>query len=141
VSVTSADISKIPFEQFLEAQRANGPAGAVQGFALLLLGGDAVQGRPAGYKDERILWENPTLGQLSIALQDCRGLLRAGKLTDALDAPRQDDLVQMSNGDSAVGIFLDITREVVRLDVRGMPAEVPLNGIDFIHFGQAGKPK
>ncbi|MGA2498302.1 MAG: NPCBM/NEW2 domain-containing protein [Tepidisphaeraceae bacterium] len=131
----------ISYDDFLQLERASVVGSSNERFTLVLLTGDRILGQPAGYKDERLVWKNPTLGEFSIPLKAARGILRTGKNADPLDSARNDDLVQFSNGDSARGIVVDVNSDRLKIDVGGSVVETPFGDVEFLHFGQAGKPQ
>src|SRR5260221_35937 len=52
-----------------------------------------------------------------------------------------EDLVQMSNGDTAKGIISDISGTKVKINSNGSDLELAMDNIDWIYFAAAGKPK
>ncbi len=144
VSITPVgkpQLATIAYDDFLQLERASVVGSSNERFTLVLLTGDRILGQPAGCKDERIVWKNPALGEFSVPLKAARGILRTGRNADALDSARNDDLVKFSNGDSAKGIVVDVNSDKLKLDVAGSVVEIPVGDIEFLHFGQAGKPE
>lgn len=123
-----------PFAGFLQLDRATQPAAAQERFTLHLRNGDRLAGAPAGYEAEQFVWSNAQLGQMRIPLKLVRGIVRTGKTVDGLEQARTDDLVAMSNGDSAKGIFTELAGDKVKMDAAGAAVEVPLSAVDYIHF-------
>lgn len=131
----------VPFESFLQLDRAAGVARRGQGkFTLLLAGGDRMVGEPVGLKDEQLVWRSPSLGEVKVGLKSVRALLRAGQVLENPDDAVEEDTVLLANGDSAKGIVTDITDGKLMIQA-GNPLEIPLESIRHIHFAMAGMPK
>ena len=81
------------------------------------------------------------MGELKVSLKEARALVRNGKSADNIDANRTEDLVQMSNGDTAKGIVTDIAADKVKISSNGADLELSFDNIDVIYFAAAGKPK
>jgi len=133
--------SVIPFDQFLQLDRSSRSRQGTGAFILHLSGGAKILGQPTGYQDENIIWTSPIVGELKFSLKEARALVRTGKLADRLDDPRTEDLVQMSNGDTARGILSDISASKVKLNSGANDLELALDNIDCLYFAAAGKPK
>jgi NPCBM/NEW2 domain-containing protein len=139
--VGSQTISSIPFDQFLQLDRSSRSRQGTGAFILHLSGGARILGQPTAYQDEQVIWNNPIIGEFKVSLKDARALVRSGKLADHIDDPRTEDLVQMSNGDTAKGILTDISAKAVKINSGANDLELALDNIDCIYFAAAGKPK
>src|SRR5207253_10358779 len=119
--------SKIPFDQFLQLDRATHSRVGTGKFVLHLTGGTKILGDPIGYQDEQVIWNSPAVGELKVPLKNAQALVRNGKSADNIDAQRTEDLVQMSNGDTARGIVADISAERLKINSNGADLELAMD--------------
>jgi hypothetical protein len=133
--------SLVPFDQFLQLERSLRSRVGTGRFILHLAGGTRILGEPTGYQDEQVVWNSPVVGELKVSLKEARALVRNGKSPDNVDQERTEDLVQMSNGDTAKGIVTDISARSVKINSGGSDLELGLDNIDWIYFAAAGKAK
>jgi len=133
--------SSIPYDEFLQLERASHSRVGTGRFTLHLAGGTRILGEPTGYQDEQVIWSSPAVGELKVPLKEARALVRSGKSADNIDQERTEDLVQMSNGDTAKGIISDISGTNVKINANGSDLELAMDNIDWIYFAAAGKPK
>lgn len=141
VPVGGQQAGTTPFENFLQIERSGAVGTPAEPFVLCLVGGDRLYGKPTGYKLEQIIWVNALVGELKIPLKQVRGLMRQGKTIDNLDARPLEDKVQLANGDSIKGILTNITDARVTINSNASDVDLPLDGVDTIHFAPAGQPK
>ncbi|HEV8291367.1 MAG TPA: hypothetical protein VGP94_05570, partial [Tepidisphaeraceae bacterium] len=142
VAPVGSDVaSTIPYDQFLQLDRATRSRVGTGRFVLHLAGGTRILGEPSGYQDEQVIWNSPAVGELRVPLKEARALVRNGKSAENIDAERTEDLVQMSNGDTAKGIVTDISGTNVKINSNGSDLELAMDNIDWIYFAAAGKPK
>jgi len=133
--------SRIPYDQFLQLDRATRSRVGTGRFILHLAGGTKILGEPTGYQDEQVIWNSPAVGELKVPLKEARALVRNGKSADNIDAQRTEDMVQMSNGGTAKGIVSDISATGVKISANGSDLDLAMDNIDWIYFAAAGKPK
>ena len=133
--------SRIPYDKFLQLDRATRSRVGTGRFILHLAGGTKILGEPTGYQDEQVIWNSPAVGELKVPLKEARALVRNGKSADSIDQERTEDLVQMSNGDTAKGIVSDISGTHVKINSGGSDLELAMDNIDWVYFAAAGKPK
>jgi len=131
---------KIGFDSFLQIDRAAPQRAPEDRFCLHLAGGQRVPGKPVGYKDENIVWRSAALGELAVPVKLARAMVRSGRSADAIDQPRTDDIVLMTNGDTARGIVSDITSDTLMLNVGADTVTVALDSVDVLYFAVAGRP-
>jgi hypothetical protein len=142
VSPVGSDVaSKIAYDQFLQLDRASRSRVGTGRFILHLAGGTKILGEPTGYQDEQVTWNSPAVGELKVSLKEARALVRNGKSADNIDQERTEDVVQMSNGDTAKGIVADISATNVKINSGGSDLDLAMDNIDWIYFAAAGKPK
>jgi hypothetical protein len=139
--VGSQTTSVISFDDFLQLDRASRARQIAGRFILHLGGGAQIMGEPVGYQDEQVIWSSQAVGELKVSLKEARALVRNGKIAEQIDQIRTEDMVQMSNGDTAKGIVTDISAEKVKISSGGADLELDIENIDWIYFAQAGKPK
>ena len=140
-TVVSEGSSKIPYDDFVQLDRATRSRVGTGRFVLHLAGGTRILGDPTGYQDEQVIWNSPAVGEMKVSLKEARALVRNGKSPDSIDAERTEDLVQMSNGDTAKGIVTDISASKLKISSNGTDLELAMDNIDWIYFAAAGKPK
>jgi len=139
--VGSEAASKISYDQFLQLDRATHSRVGTGKFVLHLAGGTKILGEATGYQDEQVIWNSAAVGELKVPLKEARALVRNGKSADNIDAQRTEDLVQLSNGDTARGIVTDISAANVKVNSNGSDLELAMDNIDSVYFAAAGKPK
>ncbi|MCC7349048.1 MAG: NPCBM/NEW2 domain-containing protein [Phycisphaerales bacterium] len=133
----------IPLTQFLELERNQPPVPKPAGrFVLHLLSGDQLVGDPIQTQQEKLTWNNPIVGELSISLRQIVAIDRVGQSTSTSTDPRMDDVITLANGDTLHGILtlLDSTRLVVQ-PASGETATVPLESVVRIAFAAIATPK
>jgi hypothetical protein len=133
--------SVIPFEDFLQLDRSSRGRQISGKFIFHLGGGAQIMGEPVGYQDEQVIWNSQAVGELKIPLKEARALVRNGKVAERIDEVRTEDVVQMSNGDTAKGIVTDISGSKVKINSGGADLELDMDNVDWIYFAMAGKPK
>jgi len=133
--------SSIPYDQFLQLERATHSRVGTGRFVLHLAGGTRILGEPTGYQDEQVIWNSPAVGELKVGLKEAKALVRSGKSPENIEQERTEDVVQMSNGDTAKGIISDISGTKVKINSNGSDLELAMDNIDWIYFAAAGKPK
>ena len=131
---------RIGYESFLQVDRPGAATSSQEKFVLVGAGGEKLFGQPTGYKNERVIWMNALVGEMSISLKNVRALLRNGKVIDDADANRTQDVILLANGDSVKGIVSDIAPPKVKISANATEMEVPLDTIAAILFAPAGKP-
>jgi hypothetical protein len=133
----------IPLTQFLELERNQPPVLKPAGrFVLHLLSGDQLVGDPIQSQQEKLTWNNPIVGELSISLRQIVAIDRIGQSTSTPTDPSMDDVITLANGDTLHGILtsLDSTRLVVQ-PASGEAATVPLESVVRIAFAAIVTPK
>jgi len=133
--------STIAYDEFLQLERATHSRVGTGRFTLHLAGGTRILGEPTAYQDEQVIWNSPAVGELKVPLKEAKALVRSGKSADNLDQERTEDLVQMSNGDTAKGIVTDISGTNLKINSNGSDLELAMDNIDCIYFAVAGKPR
>lgn len=141
VPVGGQQAATTPYENFLQVDRSSAVATSAEPFVLHLVGGDRLYGKPTGYKLEQIIWTNALVGEVKVPLKQVRGLVRQGKAIENLDARPLEDTVQLANGDSIKGILTNITDAKVTINANASDVDLPVTGVDTIHFAPAGPPK
>src|SRR5438132_129550 len=142
VGPVGSDVAqKTPYDELLQLERGTHSRVGTGRFILHLAGGTKILGEPTGYQDEQVIWNSPAVGNLKVPLKEARALVRNGKSAENIDQERTEDLVQMSNGDTAKGIVSDISGSTVKINSNGSDLELAMDNIDWIYFAAAGKPK
>jgi hypothetical protein len=111
-----------------------GPGGNSIGagpFAAGLWSGDRFLGNPKSFSGESLLWDSSSLGTVKIGLGQLAYIIRPAQPV-AVDNPREQDVVQLANGDSASGIVGSIDATSVSVQSTGDPAPVPLDSVRAI---------
>lgn len=139
VAPPGAPAVSIPMEQFLQLDRTRAAQAAGGSFLLVLANGDRIGGSPTGFENEQVAWSSPSVGPMKLSLKSLRALVRAGQNPDGLDQPRTDDLVALTNGDTARGIITDIGDKGIRLS-GAAEIEIPMESVKWIHFAVAVHP-
>jgi hypothetical protein len=122
----------IPFAQFLDVRRTLPPGQTAGKFTLHMVGGDRIGGEPVGLKGNNLVWNNPTVGEISLPMKQLVGITGAkGKLGDAR---RREDVVTLSNGDTVRGIINDIADGKVSVKTDAGDSDVPLASVDNVGF-------
>jgi hypothetical protein len=104
-----------------------------------LWSGDRITGSPVSFSGETLVWTNPWFGNLKIGLSQLAYVIRvirpdANQLADVpgLDDIRQQDIVQLANGDTAAGIVTSLDGTSVSVQSTGDPVPVPLDSVRAI---------
>lgn len=105
-TITTAN-SQIPWTQTLELSRNIDPA-TPEPYEIFLAGGDHIFGTAAGVFGEKIIWKNSFLGSLNLTLDNVAAIVRGSASAGDLSAPRTDDVVHLSNGDTAHGVVTNV---------------------------------
>lgn len=121
----------VPMDQFVELAR---PTAAAPGgkFTLYLTSGDHVAGEPDGVKGESLVWKNAIAGEIRIPLRQIKAMAKPD--VKPLDERRKEDVVTLSNKDTARGTIADLTPEKVTLQTDAGPTDLPLSSIESISF-------
>ena len=134
----------VPADRFVELARPLSAAPRTGKFDLHLVGGDRLNGDPAGMRGESVVWRNPVAGEVVVPLTRLAGLTKAN---DRFAADRRrDDVATLSNGDVVRGTLSDLTPEQVVIKTDAGDAPVPFASLANVTFAatvQAGgaKPK
>jgi hypothetical protein len=138
VAPMSGPAVTIAYDDFLQLDRpvfARDPAGK---FTLFLAGGDRIEGRPIGYRDEQVQWRSAAIGEIAVPLKRVRALVRLPNIAEELDQARTEDKVLLNNGDSVKGIVtnLDEAKLTIQTD---SALDIPLDSVKCVYFAATGK--
>ncbi|CAA9403280.1 MAG: CBM51, partial [uncultured Phycisphaerae bacterium] len=132
----------VPADRFVELARPLSAAPRTGKFDLHLVGGDRLNGDPAGMRGESVVWRNPVAGEVVVPLTRLAGLTRAN---DRFAADRRrDDVATLANGDAVRGTLTDLTAEQVVIKTDAGDAPVPFASLANVTFAatvQAGGAK
>src|SRR5688500_13525399 len=82
VGPASATPRVISHEQFLQIDRSLPPLDRPAKFMLHLVTGDRVGGEPVTVENDRLMWRNASVGELTIPLTQVAALVKTGQPTD-----------------------------------------------------------
>jgi hypothetical protein len=109
-------------------------------FALVLQGGDRIDGRPLAMGEQTLQWQNARLGTMQFPLARVAAILRVGAAAIPLDQPRSDDVVRLANGDTTHGIVVQLGPAGVTLQTADANATLPWDSIAAVLFSSSQQP-
>lgn len=111
----------VPADRFVDLSRAVPAVKPAGQYDLQIVGGDRINGDPAGMKGESVVWKTDIAGDVVVPLTRVAGITRAG--VKFIAERRRDDLVVFANGDTARGTLMDLTPEqiVIKTDAGNTP--------------------
>ncbi len=127
----------VPSQDIVQITIVEPPAPVTeQGAVFELANGDRLSGRVLAFENDRVRVETPALGPVHLPLGTI-SRLSARRAEDPapatrnslLDTRREDDLVLLNNGDTAVGLVAAIDAEGVVLETPGGQTRIPLDRI------------
>ncbi|QOV89947.1 NPCBM/NEW2 domain-containing protein [Humisphaera borealis] len=128
----------VAVDRFVDLARPVAAIKPVGAYDLHLVGGDHINGDPAGMKGESIVWKTAAAGDVAVPLTRIAGIGKAG--ARFLAERRRDDLVVFTNGDTARGTLMDLTPEqiVVKTDAGNTP--VPFASLSRVALASTVQP-
>lgn len=125
--LAGGDDRTIPADRFVDLSRPVPAVRPTGQYDLQIVGGDRINGAPAGMKGESVVWKTQIAGDVVVPLTRIAGITHAGVRFVA--ERRRDDLVVFANGDTARGTLMDVTPEqiVIRTDAGNTP--VPFSSL------------
>ncbi|HEY1629272.1 MAG TPA: NPCBM/NEW2 domain-containing protein, partial [Tepidisphaeraceae bacterium] len=130
---SSGKNQQIPIDQLLRLERTDKPVAIASKFIAMLSGGDRAAGLPRAIQGDNLIWENPTLGELSLPLRSVVAIVRSGD--EISPASGTEDVVTLSNNDTVHGIITAVSGAAISLQQSGGDVtSVPLDSIARIVF-------
>ncbi|WP_428937012.1 NPCBM/NEW2 domain-containing protein [Fontivita pretiosa] len=147
---------KVGFDRLLMLQRADPPGKepsqgrasprpepAETRFIVALHDQSRAVGRPRAIAGENLVWDNPTLGELTLPLKSVASIVRDGRedqLDAAMNGPAGNgDVLTLNNGDIVRGIVTAITASSVSVQQSdGETIEAPLESVARVRFASIG---
>jgi len=122
----------VPWDDLVMLGRSAAPAAAGgSAFTAGLWSGDRFMGKPQSFSGQTLVWDSPLLGSVKIPLSQLAFVIRSGQ-TAPPDDPRDQDIVQLANGDTAAGIVTSLDANAVSVQSTGDPVPVPLSSVRAI---------
>ena len=129
----------VPIREFVQLRRSLPDQPPAEGMTAVLHDGSRLPGRPVALRGESLVWASLSAGELSIPLQNLRAIVAAGRDIDALPAPATEDVLRLANGDVLRGIFADIEKTQLTLQLPGGDnVPVDLGGVAELVLADAG---
>jgi hypothetical protein len=126
-------ISQINLNQLLALDRTDKPVPIQSKFIAMLASGDRAAGQPKRIDGENLIWQNPSLGELSLPLRSVASIVRSGD--DAPASAKNEDVVTLSNNDTVHGIITAIAATSISVQQSGGDTtDVPLDSIARVVF-------
>jgi hypothetical protein len=130
----------VPMDELLQLRRLGAEVVASGPFVLHLHGGATLPGRPMRLEGETLHWQSPSLGEVAVAMQRVRGILRGNVPASTLDRDRTEDVARFVNGDVVRGIVDSITdRQLAIVAAGGQSATVELDALSYLLLAPAGE--
>ena len=127
----------IKFDKLLQLSQTGVAADAEAGaWVLQLSDGDRIVGGPAGAEGQSVVWVSKTLGRLVVPLTGVRSIHHPG--TEPGPPNASEDVVRLTNGDQAAGVFQFIDGQTVKL---ADGTSIPLASVVAIDLAVVGEPK
>jgi hypothetical protein len=129
----------IPWKSVLEISRtvATTPSDP---YELFLIGGDHITGAAGGVVGENLVWKNTLLGQFAVPLDRVAAVVRGQDLPANLADSRADDVVQLSNGDTAHGVVSNVCALGVTLQAGDATTTLPWTNVTGVLFSSSPQP-
>ncbi len=132
VSVEPGD--QVGWDQVLQFSRESAPKVSGGKFILHTATGDHLHGAPVKVEQEKLYWTLPSLGEVTVALRQVRGITRGSRGNLSAKVPVTEDVVSLANGDQVKGIISDVTGQNVVVQSNGSAVRVPLDSVETVSF-------
>jgi hypothetical protein len=129
----------IPWTNILQLSRTI-PATPPDPYRLFLIGGDRLFGAATGVVDEKLIWKNSLLGQFTLPLDRAAAIVRGPDVPQTLADARTDDVVQLSNNDTAHGIVTNVCALGVTLQSGDSTTTLPWTTVTAVLFSSSPQP-
>lgn len=151
VRISSADGSEslVGMDQFLQIERAGRQAEAAGRFVASLVGGDRLTGEPVGMQGpadtsagpgEQVVWNSPSLGQLSLPLERLASITRAGATPQRAAPAPTEDTVLLANGDRVGGVLSAVEKGGLTIQAANGPVTVPVDAVMAVELAAVASP-
>ncbi|MGB7161220.1 MAG: NPCBM/NEW2 domain-containing protein [Tepidisphaeraceae bacterium] len=124
--------SSIAWNQILQLQRAGALQSNPGKFTLHLTNGDRVSGEALELAGESLAWSAPAAGRVDVKLKQVVAITKAGEQPprrDAAQPPRTEDVVSLTNGDTARGLVFAVDKAGITVQADGNPVTVPWESV------------
>lgn len=129
----------VPLDRFLQIRRESTLPATRTGWQVILSDGDCVAGEATSMDAEQLHWHSPLLGDMAFPLRQVAAIHRA---TDSSTPPASatEDVVHLSNGDSAHGVINAISNQGVTVQTTGASPTLAWNTINSVDFASLAPP-
>jgi hypothetical protein len=153
VKTGQSEPHQVPLDRLLMLERiGDRPAASQVQFIATLVGEDRAAGKPGSLSGENLVWENPTLGQITLPVKSIVSIVRVvpgqdpqqviASLSQPSSLPttqQTEDIVALVNGDSVKGIVSSIGATAISVQQGGGETiDVPLDSITRVIFAATG---
>ncbi len=128
--------STIPWVQILQMERAQPPTPTIPAatkpataFILHLANGDRVSGEALSLEGEILAWNSRAAGRVEVKLNGVTAISRAGEPAPRGGAPRTEDVITLTNGDTARGLLSAVDAATITVQAAGTPVTLPWDAI------------
>jgi hypothetical protein len=108
-------------------------------FVLMLGDGDRLTGSLVGIEGETLVWKNPGVGEMKVALKDVRELAKGSVTVAGGGQPVTEDTLTLSNGDVVKGIVSGFKEGKILVAQGGDNVPVPMESVGTVVFAATGK--
>lgn len=128
--------SNIPWVQILQMERTQPPTPTAPAatkpapsFILHLANGDRLPGEAFSLEGEILAWNSPAAGRVEVKLNGVTAISRAGEPVVRGGAPRTEDVITLTNGDTARGLLSAVDAATITMQAAGTPVTLPWDAI------------
>jgi hypothetical protein len=130
------DPHAVSLDDFLDITRIGTPPATPTGLIVRLAGGDMLGGAPVSLKGDSLLWNSPSVGQVTLSMRLVRSI-SLPSVTLGTDRTTQD-VVALANGDTVRGTVTDLNGKTVTVTTDSDTVPVPLSSVRSIVLAISG---
>jgi hypothetical protein len=131
-----SDPRAVSFDDFLHIERIATTPATPTGLIVRLAGVDCLGGAPVSLKGDSLLWNSPSVGQITLSMRQVRSI-SVPSVTLGTDRTTQD-VVSLANGDSVRGTVTDLDGKTITVTTDTDTVPVPLASVRSIVLAASG---
>jgi hypothetical protein len=131
-----SDPQAISFDAFLDIQRIGASTTSPTGLVVRLAGGDCLGGSPVSLKGDSLIWNSPSVGQITLSMRQVRSISLPSVTLGAQHTTQ--DVVALANGDSVRGTVTDLDGKTITVTTDTDTVPVPLASVRSVVLAASG---